>query len=349
MAAPNLPALGFNAISTTAAANTVTAFLDAIHAAIGTTTGDDGASIATAARWQVTKGGAPTDYVIAEPAATSPIAGKVVLIWAGHSVTTPNAGAMNIDASTANCLYFGMWMANTSSTVDRTDYSSWSAAAPFVAGGGHAGTFTGFYKLYSTGLLMNKWFWLPSTDYVVGQIEETTGGILQCHGGMGIRAPTDAVANCETGLGGRMFDYGVSGAGGVIGATWQGNGAANGSPYYHSITANQGHWQYRIPGATASPMRGISGRAVDTTGGILSSNANMTLCIDGSIEAEVFLCKDIVGSGANNQRTIGRSRAFYMGPRRTSKAILSAGAVKTWIAIGQSTTVNNDAILMPYG
>jgi hypothetical protein len=70
---------------------------------------------------------------------------------------------------------------------------------------------------------------------------------------------------------------------------------------------------------------------------------------DGNIEPEHLPLRDVTGSGVRNDRKIGRHRAFFIGPRRKTRAILSSDAVKTWISCGQSETLDNDCYLLRYG
>jgi hypothetical protein len=68
--------------------------------------------------------------------------------------------------------------------------------------------------------------------------------------------------------------------------------------------------------------------------------------LDGSIEPETIALRD-VGGGGNVSKKPGRHRAFFFGPKRKTKAVLSAGATPKWIAFGGSTIADNDCALMP--
>jgi hypothetical protein len=71
-----------------------------------TTTGDDGVAIPTAAQW-VFSAKDTNKMVVAVPAATSPMAGKVVLIWAYESGVAPGATAvLSPEVATASCMYY---------------------------------------------------------------------------------------------------------------------------------------------------------------------------------------------------------------------------------------------------
>ena len=348
MAVPNLPALGFNSVTVTG--GTSASLWIAALASVGTAA-DDGASIVASSRWVFTSPAA--GVCLAVPAATSPIAGKLVLIW-GWDASGPAAAAMLApDTTVANGLFFGMWMADAGATVSAADLTAvWttnSAASGFTG----TGTFSGYTRVY-TGVIPSKVTVFLSSDYLIFHLVETTGGIFGGDGGMGIRAPTTSTGVSESGLGGRVFDFGTTGTTAVVAAFLTATAASSGAGLLRSgLTAAQAHHYYRVPGQTtdssANTMRACSWTADAAALGFALSDAVNCVDADGNIEPEHLPLRDTVGSGARNKTKVGRHRAFFVGPRRKTRAILSAAGVKTWITCGQSETVDNDCYLLPYG
>jgi hypothetical protein len=348
MPAPNLPGLTFNSV--TVSGLTTAALWHSGLGAASYATGDDGVAIPAASLWVAAAG---TGYVAFVPAATSPIAGKVVLIFAGTLAGTIGAtGMLGSEASTVACLYFGMYMADAGQTVGVADITgTWdqnSIEGPF---NGTNGTFTGWNKFYTAAAAMNKAFVFLSNDYLVFQMEEVTGGTFWCGGGMGIRACSDTLG--ESGLGGRIFDFFTSGSTTAVAAGFSTQSdTTSGTPTGYLATAGVGKWYARIPGqnvsANVSTMRPCASRAA--TGAVVSfvqSDVSNMLDESGNIEPESMPVIDR-GTGGRTKRKVGRSRVFFYGPKRKTKAILSVGGVKKWIACGQSSTVDNDCYLLPY-
>lgn len=345
MPAPSLPGLLFNSLSGLAG-TTIPLWLALLVTTGNTVTADDGASIPATARHVFTSPNA--NVVLAVPAASSPVAGKYVLIWAYESGVAPGASAvLSPEVATATVCYFGIWMADAGSTVSAADLTAaWSTNA---ADGGFTGngTFSGYSKFYA-GTIPNNVYVFVSDDYVVVQLEETTNGTFWCWGGMGVRCPT--VAGGESGMGGRRFDFGTSGTTAVVAAhtTNQGNGCPTG----HGTSAGNSHWWHRLPGQTTgsstTTMRAMSWRiAGGTPVGFQASDP--LNCVDdtGAVEPEIMPLKDVSG-GTQDKKKVGRSRAFFFGPRAKTKSILAAAGVKKWIAVGQAVSTANDAFLLPY-
>lgn len=347
MAVPSLPALSFGSLTITLAGTLISNILDGIYDALSATTYDDGVSVPTAARWVATKhqNAGVTESVTAVPAASSPIAGKVVLMWAGAVAGTHASVVMASPDVYANTLLnFGAYVANAGSTVAEANYSAWDAATPFSGG---TGRWSGYCRVTGSASAA-KVFLFTSTDYVGTQVEEALGPIYACAGGFGIRGLTDGTTNSESGLGGRVFDFGTTSSALALAATfWTVNIAASGGGLLaHSTSASASHWWYLAPGsATIRPVsyRAAGGAAPD---GYQLSSSLACVGLDNSVEPETIALRD-VGVGGNTGKKIGRHRAFFYAPKHRTKAILSAGATKAWVAFGNSSTVDNDCALMP--
>lgn len=350
MAVPDLPDLIFNSLTGSGAVSFAT-FLALMITTGNTTTYDDGATVPVAARW-VFSAKDTNKMVVAVPAATSPMAGKVVLIWAYETGVAPGASALlSPTVATASNMYFAAYWANAGATVAASDVTAaWSTNSANGPCNGTTGTFSGWMKFYAGTTLANV-FILSSTDYLIVQAEEALGGIFTSWGGAGTRAPTDSTTDSETGLGGRVFDMGVSGTTAMPAGFITASGA--GAMLGHAATAGYCQWAYRVPGQTTgsalTTMRGMSNRALNgsLTAFPLSDPLNC-VCASGAVEPEPVVMRDIVGSGARDKVKVGRSRAFFYGPRARTKSILSSGGVKKYIACGQATATANDCLLLPY-
>lgn len=348
MALPTCPDLTARAVTTNTASGSLAHYIDAFFTSLTAVTDDAGVAIPAACQYQVTKEGASA-YVVFEPAATSPVANKWVGIVAGAAAAIPNAAAMVYDTATASMLYFGLWMANTSGgalqSVSRADLTAaWTAAAPFTGNG----TFSGYMKLYGTGLTSQKAIVFPTPDTVGIQLETTALGVHGCELGMGIRGVSTAAASSEAGMLGRMFGLCTSGSSNPMAANW--HTANNAGLLKHYVNDGQWHSAYRIPAATASPMRACSWcpNGAVTPVGWPSSTANFCLGAGGDAEPEVVALKDVVGSGGGRDNmTIGRHRSFFWGPRRKSRAYVTTAGAKRWISFGSSLTTDNDNFVMP--
>lgn len=345
MAASDLPDLTFNSV--TVAGGTTAALWIAALASVGYVA-DDGASIVAANCHVFTSPAA--GVCLAVPAATSPEAGKYVLIW-GWDATGPAAAAMLApDTTAANVLMFGMWMADDGQTVSAADLTAaWttnSAAAGFTG----KGTFTGYWRVNAAAIPSKVTVWM-SSGYLVVDLIDTANALWRCYGGLGIRSAT--VAGGESGLGGRKFDFGTSGSGVALSPLFTTTSSVAGIVLTHSVTANQAHYAYRVPGATTdasvTTMRACSWRTFAAAAAFAASDALNCVDAEGNVEPEVIPIKDTVGSGGRDKTKVGRHRAFFFGPRRKTRAILSAAGVKTWIACGQSESADNDCFLLPYG
>jgi len=349
MAVPSLPNLLHNSCTVTDTANVAT-WMASLVTAINATTGDNAVSIPANARWVATTADS-SRMVVAVPAATSPMAGKVVLVWAYQSGTAPGATAMlSPEAATATCLYFGAYWSNGTAVSAADVTAAWStnaATGPFNASS--TGTFTGWSKFYA-GTTSATAIVFKSAETLIVQLEETGGGMYACWGGAGVVAPTDNVLDCEAGMGGRVYDFGTSGASAAMTSTFLTTSSANGGPVLgHGNLAGNCHWWYRVPGQTASAnvatMRAMSNRAAGTAyvGPILSDAVNCYTA-SGAVQPQPVIVRDVVTSGTRTNYTVGTSRSFYYGPRRRSRAILNSA----WIAFGQTTAADNDALLLPY-
>lgn len=349
MAAPSLPALHFGSVTKTVPAVLISGWLDALYDALvhltDTGTFDDAATVPANAKWLVTRyqNTGVTEAVYAEPAATSPLAGKVVLIWAGAAAGTHSSVVMAGSDTYANGVILqGMYVASAGQTVSRADYSAWDAATPFSGG---LGRFTGYIRISST-TTWNRALLFVSAEYVTAAVEVVGGACYLAWAGAGVRAPDDNTTDSESGLGGRLFDLGCSGSGGICSNAFWNNDAGAYSALTHALTAVQAHWFYLVPGA--STIRGMSYRAnIGAAGALNSGDADNCLSLSGIAEPEVLAIRDLSG-GATDGRKIGRHRAFHYGPRRVSGAILAYGATKAFVAFGQHTAANNDAICLPY-
>ena len=349
MAAPTCPDLAFAGSVTTLAALTLTLGLDALYTSLTSITTDAGATVPVASRPQVTKGGAPTDYIVLEPAVTSPVAGKWVIIVCGASGAQPNAAAMLApDTSALAQLYIGIWMANSGQTVSRADLATWTAAAPFVG----TGTFSGFVKIYAAlTTIASMTAYLSAEDIVFG-VETSTGTQYMAEAGFGIRGVSDAALDSESGMLGRVFSLSTSGAT-PISTAWQTANIGAGStfaPISYGTINGYSHCFYRVPGATSSHMRQCTWNSpASQSNGFPSSAAAEFIAASGAIEPEVIPFRDVVGSGTRDGTKVGRSRVFFFGPRKRTRYVLSTGGVAKWIACGSasSTSDANDAVLLP--
>ena len=346
MASPSLPALSFGSKTVTLVGVLMSNILDGIYDALTATTYDDGTSVPAAAQWQVTKyqNTGLTEAVYAEPAASSPAAGKVVLIWAAAASGTHSSVVAASPHTYANgSVMFGAYVASAGGTISRSNFSSWDGATPFTAGG----RFTGYCRLYASTTAA-KVFLFSSAEYIALQLEEAAGGMYACAGGFGVRGVSDHSTSSESGLGGRVFDFGTNGT--ALAALhanfWTVSLSGGSSILSHSTTANFPAWWYLTPGS--STIRPVSYRGVGSTAadGFQVSSAVACVGLNAEVEPEPIAMRD-VGSGGNVNRKIGRHRAFFFSPKRKTKAILSSGATKKWIAFGQSVTSDNDCALMP--
>ncbi len=247
-------------------------------------------------------------------------------------------------------------MANAGLSVSAADLTAaWTnnaAAAGFTGNG----TFSGYSRLYA-GAIWNNVFLFLSDDEIIVQLEDTSNNTFCCFTGMGVRGVTDAVPDCESGLGGRLFDLGGSGSGGAINATlWSvvanGTGALTG----HGTTAGNAHWYYRIPGqntsSSALTMRPMSNRLGNgaLANFMMSYTTTSSSCVaaSGAVEPEALVLRDAGTTTARAYITVGRSRVFFYGPPAKTKSILSAAGVKKWIALAGSVSVAQDAVMLPY-
>lgn len=343
MAAPSLPALAFNVVTVTGASTAIYDALNAIYTALGTTTYDNGASVPAAAQWQVTRFQAAglTEAVYCEPAASSPIAGKVVLIWAGSNVST-HVGTQMLSPDTYinNRLFFGMWVAKPGQTVARSDYNAWDNATPF---NGSNGFFSGYTSFGATGATWTKMFLFSSAEYLITQYEiAAAASTAICGGGAGIRAPTTAAAD-STQSDGRVYDMWTSGATAVPSNFWAVNSTITALLSY-SGTASSAHSYYMAPLATA--MRACQYRNNAAAYGNWPSSVNAGKALSGAIQAETITMKDVTG-GATDAFNIGRHRACMFGPQQKTKEVLSTGGTNYAITVGYSSTTSGDAIYLP--
>lgn len=339
MAAPSLPSLAFNVNSQTVSASSIDKWLDALYTALTATTYDDSSSVPTTARWQVSRyqNAGTTEAVYAEPASTSPVAGKVVLIWAAAAAGTHSSVVMASPDTYANgVIIFGAYVANAGTTISRSNFSSWDGATPFTSGG----RFTGYTRLYA-GTAWDKCFLFSSDDYIITQLYTTTANTSHvCGGGFGIRGLDDGAVLAESGLGGRLFDFFTTGSSGAFSSTFWSQSSASLGVFTHSTNAAQTHSYVLIPGG--STLKAI--RIRDNAGTSSFNDSSSTNCygIDSTtIEPEILPFRDTTGN------KIGRHRAIFYGPRRTTKAILSDSGVKKWIMCGYSTTTQGDCFAMP--
>lgn len=337
---PSLPALSFQVKSSTGAGVLTSQWLDAAKASIDATTDDSGSSIATNARWQSASHTTATltDAVYFEPAASSPIAGKVVLMLAGAPAVAPNAGAMAApDAAAVNGIYWGMWVANAGATVSRADYADWSAASPFTG----TGRWTGYSRLEVGLATLQDAYFFTSAEYVVMQLMTTTAtSSYICFGGAGIRGLSDSAVCGESGLGGRVFDFGVSGSGAVLSSTFWSNASSGVSLLAHSGTASNTHWYALIPGT--STIRGLFYKNNGIAAAFGDSNNNMCIGLDTTtIKPAPLAVRD------SSSFYVGDHRAFFVGPRKMSKSILQDSGVNKWIAVGHSVTTQGDCLALP--
>lgn len=347
MAAPTCPDLAFAGSVTTLAALTLTLGLDALYTSLTATVTDAGAAIPAASQPQVTKSGAPTDCIVLEPAATSPVAGKWVIIIAGAAAVAPNAAAMLApDAAAVAQLHVGIWMANSGATVSRADLTAaWSAAAPFTG----TGTFSGFVKFYGALTTIASMTAFLSAEDVVIQCETSTGTQYIAEAGFGIRGVTDAALDSESGLLGRVFTLSTSGSLAALSATWQTAAGATGCPLGHAAASGNYHSYYRIPGATVSHMRGCDWRDAASAGnGMPASAAAEYVAASGAVEPDTISLRDVGAAGRVGSK-VGRHRAFFWGPRKRSRYILSTGGTAKWISAGSATSTadTNDCLLLP--
>lgn len=350
MAAPSLPALAFGTVTKAVAAATLPGWLDALYEALlhltATATYDDGATVPANAQWVVSRyqNTGVTEAVYCVPAATSPIAGKVVMIWAGAtSGTHSNVVMASPDTYANSILLHGMYVASAGQTVSASDYSAWDAATPFTGG---TGRFTGYVRV-SAATTWNRALLFASAEYLCSNVEIVGGTTYMSWGGSGVRAPDDNTTDSESGLSGRVFDFGCSGSGGVASATfWNSEAASYAALMADTTTSGRSHWFYLLPGA--STIRSLSYRSnINVAGALCNGDADNCLSISGIAEPDILALRDVSGA-ATDGRKIGRHRAFHFGPRRTSGSILSYGATKVFVAFGQSTASNADAICLPY-
>lgn len=344
MAAPNLPALYSGAVTSTVSSTAGDKWLDALYTSLTATTYDDARSIPAADQWQVTRyqNAGTTEAVYAEPASTSPVAGKVVLIWAYVAAGTHSSVAMASPDTYANgVVIFGAYVASAGQTVSRSNYNAWDNATPFSGG---TGRFTGYTRLYA-GTTWNKAVWFPSAEYGATQLETTVGTqyLYDCWGGFGIRAPTDGATNSESGLGGRVFDFGTTGsslASGTTSTAWQ---ASNGW-FSHSTTAAQAHWYYLVPGSTSIRAIGVK---TSTESGIAVAGANFMKAINGENTPEALIAIDR-GSGGAIGANVGRHRFFFYGSQGVSRTyIQNTSGKKKLIRYGAQITASGDAAVIP--
>lgn len=349
MAAPTCPDLAFAGCVTTAAALTLTLGLDALYASLTATVTDDGAAIPAASQPQVTKSGAPTDCIVFEPAASSPVAGKWVIIIAGAALVAPNGAAMLApDTAAVAQLHIGIWMANSGATVSRADLTAaWSTATPFTG----TGTFSGYTKFYAALTTIASMTAFLSPEHVVVQCETNTGTQYLAEAGFGIRGVSTAALDSESGLLGRVFTLSTCGASPLT-ATWQTANLSSGVAGLlgHATFSAGAHCYYRIPGATSSAMRACAWNNPNAvSNGLPVSAAAQYLAASGTVEPDSISMRDCVGSGGRDGSKVGRHRAFFFGPRKRSRYVLSTGGVAKWITAGAATsgTDTNDCVLLP--
>lgn len=341
MSAPSLPALAFNSISVTLAGTSYPNILDGIYTALTTTTADDGQSIPTAARWQVTRyqNAGTTEAVYCEPAATSPVAGKIVLIWAAAASGPHSNVVMKSPDTYANSvIIFSALVATAAGTISRSNYSAWDGATPFTAGG----RFMGYNRVYA-GTTASKIFLFPSTDSILLQIEEGAGAIYPCRAGLDIRGLTDGATDGESGLGGRVASLMVGGSDAAMNAAFWTAAPSGGSANItmHSGNVGQCHCWYLVP--NSSTVSSMSWRSTSSNAGEYQIDSALSqVGLSGAIEPDYIVYRDLTSG-----RKIGRDRAMFWGPRRKTKAILSATSTKTWIVFGSSSTSDVDCALLP--
>ena len=365
MSAPTCPALAFAGSVTTLAALTLTLTLDAIYTSLTATVNGLGVTIPVASRPQVTKAGAPTEYVILEPATTSAVAGKWVIIIAGGAALQPGGGAGNAsclspDTSAVAQLYIGIWMANSGATVSRADLTAvWTTNA---ANGGFTGngTFSGFIKFYGALTTVASVTAYVSQEHVVFEVETTTGTRYCADAGFGVRGVSTDALDSESGMLGRVFTIGTSGSGGPLVVNWQTlniDSTTKNTPLtYYGVNAASHHY-YRIPGATTgsalnTTMRPCSwcGQPSVTAGnGLGASDAAQYVAASGTIEPDSVSMRDCGSATARLGIKVGRHRAMFFGPRKRSRYTLSTGGVPKWISAcsATSTADTNDCVLLP--
>ena len=347
MAAPSLPGLHFGTV-TKIGTLLISTWLDAVYEALlhlTSGTYDDGATIPAASKWVVSRyqNAGLTEAVYCEPAASSPIAGKVVLIWAGAAAGTHASVVMAGSDTYANgVVLFGMYVANAGATVSRSNYSAWDAATPFSGG---TGRFTGYVRVTAT-TAWSRAILFASAEYLALNCEITGGACFTSFGGAGISGIDDNTTDSESGLGGRVFDFGCSGSGTACASDFWNSVASSSGMFLHSASSGQAHWFVLAPGT--STIKGILYRANTSSAGALNNGDNNN-CLSpaGYAQPDVLPIRDISGS-ATNARKWGRHRAFFYGPRRKSSAILSFAGVKSWVAFGAHTVSDSDAAALPY-
>jgi hypothetical protein len=364
MAAPTCPDLACGGSVTTAAALTLTAALDALYTSATATVNDKGVSIATANRSQVTKGGAPTDYVLIEPNAASPVAGKFVVIICGSIAGLPGNGSSSTismiapDTAIAAQLYIGIYMANSGQTVSRADYTgNWYANSALAGWNGTNGTFSGFTKFYGVLTTVASVTVFPSAEDYLFQIETSTGTQYAAEAGLGIRGVSTDPLDSESGLLGRVFTLSTTGSAAAISATWMtANYFTASGMLGHYTSDKNSHCYYRVPGATTNSsvntMRYCAwfGTAA-LVNGLPSSNAAQYIAASGAIEPDYVGIADGIGiaAGGRAYSKVGRHRYFFFGPRKRSRYTLSTGGVAKWISAGSATSTSdaNDCVLLP--
>jgi len=362
MAAPTCPALAFAGAVTTAAALTLTLGLDALYTSLTATVNDQGVAIAAANQPQVTKGGAPTDYIVIEPSASSAVTGKWVIVIAGAAAVAPGVAAMlSPDGAAVAQLYIGIYMANSGATVSRANFTAaWSTNA--TAGGftGGTGTFSGYTKFYGAITTIAYMSAFMSAEDIVFQVQTITGTQYMAEAGLGIRGVSTDAVDSESGLLGRVFTLCTTGAGGPIVAAWmqQAWTSTTSNGPLGNYTTNDGapHTYYRIPGATTSSststMRQMTwyGNKDNGANGLGSSTAPQYIAASGAVEPDYVGMRDSgTPSTARDGIKVGRHRAMFFGPRKRSRYTLSTGGVAKWISAGSSSTASdaNDCVLLP--
>lgn len=331
MSVPSLPALAVRKVTANALV-TIPALLAAVHAALTATTDDASAAITA---WRSTLD-AGNKYVIFEPPAGSPVAGKVVFIIAGDAASAPNAGAMNVDTATNGSVYFGAWVANAGATVSRADYSNWSGAAPFTG----TGQFSGYIRWCAPSALLAKIVLWQSAEYFALHADDN--GRWGCWGGFGLtRMDT---SNGESGMSGRAFDYGCSG--GVITQNWSSAVVGTGTLLQHSGVGNNPHWFYRRPTGTVIRAMTAWGSGNISRGPMIGGAAEMLDDV-GNCQPQAVVLRDF-GSGVPVGTIAGTHRFFYQGPWLVSdSAVRNAGGTRVFLTFGWSVTTAGDTLALP--
>ena len=289
-------------------------------------------------------GGGELECVCIEPAASSPEAGKWVIMVVAPTTGTHANAVMRQEAAGGvplNKAYFGIVFANAGTTISVAgNYTAWDAATPF------SGTcwFPGFIGLSDTAT-PSQLVYRATAASVQVDCQSVAGGLRKAGGGAPFRGVSDGGNEGENGLLGALLGYWCTGLSNDGAASqWSAApGSGNGVMFQNHAANGYAHCYFRPPGTNTVVACGINAANNGTAAFMASGDDDAMLGADGTIEGDAIMIHR-----HDTGRKVGRLRTHFWGPRRRNKEIMSdTTPTKLWFVDSTSSTGNADGFLNP--